>query len=415
MHETLEELLDHPPGAGLRRALHPGRGARARAGADEHQRVHPRGEGPDRRADRRLPLQPRLRQDPVAAGAARHRRAPRRDAAEVPPAGRAARAGRPAQGHLRHRHPRRRHQRADPHRAVHRPVQVRRHAGSGSSRRASSTRSPGRAGRAGFDTAGTVVVQAPEHVVENDRLRREGRRRPEEAKRKVQRKKPPEGFVTWTEDTFERLVAAEPEPLVSRMRVSHAMLLNVIARAGRPVRGDAAAAARQPRGRAGAAAAHPAGGRASTARCSPPASSSASTRRTRTAARSGSSRTCSSTSRSTSRCRRSRSAAFDTARPGGRRRTPSTWCRSSRRRWRTRGRCSAPRSTRPAARRSAEMKADGIEYDERMELLEEVTWPKPLAGAARARLRDLPAAATRGSPTTRCRRSRWCATCTSGR
>ena len=27
----------------------------------------------------------------------------------------------------------------------------------------------------------------------------------------------------------------------------------------------------------------------------------------------------------------------------------------------------------------AQMKADGIEYDERMELLEEVTWPKPLA------------------------------------
>jgi hypothetical protein len=58
--------------------------------------------------------------------------------------------------------------------------------------------------------------------------------------RKVQRKKPPEGFVTWGEDTFERLVAAEPEALVSRMRVSHAMLLNVIAREG-----DAFASMRQ--------------------------------------------------------------------------------------------------------------------------------------------------------------------------
>ena len=56
----------------------------------------------------------------------------------------------------------------------------------------------------------------------------------------------------------------------------------------------------------------------------------------------------------------------------------STSSRSSRRRSRTRGRCSARRSTRPAARRSREMKADGIEYDERMELLEEVSWPKPL-------------------------------------
>ncbi len=39
----------HPPGTGLRRALHPGGRARAGAGADQHQRLHPRGEGPDRR------------------------------------------------------------------------------------------------------------------------------------------------------------------------------------------------------------------------------------------------------------------------------------------------------------------------------------------------------------------------------
>ena len=63
----------------------------------------------------------------------------------------------------------------------------------------------------------------------------------------------------------------------------------------------------------------------------------------------------------------------------------------------------------------AEMKAEGIEYDERMELLEDVTWPKPLQELLEARLRDLPAAGTRGSPRTRCRRSRWCGTCTSGR
>ena len=50
LHETLEELLDHPAGAGLRRALHPGRRAGAGAGADERQRVHPGREGRDRRA-----------------------------------------------------------------------------------------------------------------------------------------------------------------------------------------------------------------------------------------------------------------------------------------------------------------------------------------------------------------------------
>ncbi len=91
----------------------------------------------------------------------------------------------------------------------------------------------GRAGRAGFDTAGTVVVQAPEHIVENARLVAKAGDDPKKLKR-VQRKKPPEGQVTWTEDTFERLVAAEPEALVPRMRVTHAMLLNLIARPGDP-------------------------------------------------------------------------------------------------------------------------------------------------------------------------------------
>ncbi len=91
----------------------------------------------------------------------------------------------------------------------------------------------GRAGRAGFDTAGTVVVQAPEHIVENARLVKKAGDDPKKLKR-VQRKKAPEGQITWTEEMFERIVAAEPEALVSRMRVSHAMLLNVIARPGNP-------------------------------------------------------------------------------------------------------------------------------------------------------------------------------------
>jgi len=91
----------------------------------------------------------------------------------------------------------------------------------------------GRAGRAGFDTAGTVVVQAPEYAVENHRLVQKAGDDPKKLRR-VQRKKPPEGQVNWTEDTFQRLVEAQPEALVSRMRVSHAMLLNVIAREGDP-------------------------------------------------------------------------------------------------------------------------------------------------------------------------------------
>ncbi|MFR9750335.1 DEAD/DEAH box helicase [Nocardia sp. 004] len=89
----------------------------------------------------------------------------------------------------------------------------------------------GRAGRAGYDTMGTVVVQAPDHEVENTRLLAKAGDDPKK-QRKVQRRKPPEGFVSWSEETFDRLVAAQPEPMVSRFTVTNAMLLNVIARPG---------------------------------------------------------------------------------------------------------------------------------------------------------------------------------------
>ncbi|WP_373281032.1 DEAD/DEAH box helicase [Nocardia niigatensis] len=89
----------------------------------------------------------------------------------------------------------------------------------------------GRAGRAGYDTMGTVVVQAPEHEVENARLIAKAGDDPKKLK-KVQKRKPPEGFVSWSEETFDRLVAASPEPMVSRFHVTNAMLLNVIARKG---------------------------------------------------------------------------------------------------------------------------------------------------------------------------------------
>jgi superfamily II RNA helicase len=87
----------------------------------------------------------------------------------------------------------------------------------------------GRAGRAGFDTAGYVVVQAPEHVIENERALAKAGDDPKK-RRKVQRKKPPEGTVVWTEQTFDKLVAGEPEPLGSRMRVDNSMLINVVSR-----------------------------------------------------------------------------------------------------------------------------------------------------------------------------------------
>jgi len=95
----------------------------------------------------------------------------------------------------------------------------------------------GRAGRAGYDTRGWVVVQAPEHVIENARAvaKAEAAAAKGGKKKTPVRKKAPEGQVSWTEETFTKLRDAEPEPLQPRLRVSHAMLLNVLARKGNPV------------------------------------------------------------------------------------------------------------------------------------------------------------------------------------
>ncbi|GAA1116985.1 DEAD/DEAH box helicase [Arthrobacter flavus] len=95
----------------------------------------------------------------------------------------------------------------------------------------------GRAGRAGYDTAGTVVVQAPDHVVENTRAMAKavGKFGDDQKKlRQVVRKKPPTGFVSWGKPTYERLAAGTPEALSSSFAVSHSMLLNLLERPGNP-------------------------------------------------------------------------------------------------------------------------------------------------------------------------------------
>ncbi len=89
----------------------------------------------------------------------------------------------------------------------------------------------GRAGRAGYDTAGLVVVQAPDHEVENHLATTKAGDDPKKRK-KIVRKSAPAGFVTWGEGSFERLIGGAPEPLESRMQVSAAMLINLIARGG---------------------------------------------------------------------------------------------------------------------------------------------------------------------------------------
>jgi len=88
----------------------------------------------------------------------------------------------------------------------------------------------GRAGRKGFDTQGSIVVQAPEHVIENLILDQKAKEDPKKAKNKVKRKPPEKGFIPWNEDTLVKLSQGTPEALVSRFQVSHAMILNVLSR-----------------------------------------------------------------------------------------------------------------------------------------------------------------------------------------
>ena len=92
----------------------------------------------------------------------------------------------------------------------------------------------GRAGRAGFDDAGGVVVQAPEHVIANEKALAKAGEDPKK-RRQVVRKKPPEGFVSWGQPTYDRLVGSEPETLTSQFQVTHSTVLNVLARPGDPV------------------------------------------------------------------------------------------------------------------------------------------------------------------------------------
>lgn len=91
----------------------------------------------------------------------------------------------------------------------------------------------GRAGRRGFDTRGTVVAQAPAHVIENQRLRAKAEGDAKKL-RKIVPRTPPPGFVMWTKETYLKLQNSKPEPLVSRFKIDHGMLLNVLGREDGP-------------------------------------------------------------------------------------------------------------------------------------------------------------------------------------
>jgi Domain of unknown function (DUF3516)/DEAD/DEAH box helicase len=88
----------------------------------------------------------------------------------------------------------------------------------------------GRAGRKGFDDHGWVVAQAPEHVIENKRLEAKASDGKGNKKKFVRRKPPEKGYVPWDQATLERLVESEPESLESRFGITHGMLLTVLDR-----------------------------------------------------------------------------------------------------------------------------------------------------------------------------------------
>ena len=227
LDETLEELVDDRAGAGVRRALHPGGRGRARDLAARRRARRPSSSREERDAIAEriggVPVRRRLRQDALASCCAA-------GSASTTPGCCRATAGWSS---------------SSPRPGcctvicgtdtlgvgINVPIRTVLFTGlakfDGNRQRVLRTREflqiAGRAGRAGFDTAGYVVVQAPEHVIENERAKAKADAKnaamsaEKQAKRKskAQLKKPPEGTVVWTEQTFDKLVAGVPEPLVS--------------------------------------------------------------------------------------------------------------------------------------------------------------------------------------------------------
>jgi superfamily II RNA helicase len=89
----------------------------------------------------------------------------------------------------------------------------------------------GRAGRKGFDDRGYVIAQAPAHVIENKRAEEKFAGNPQKL-RKLVKARAPEGAVSWDLKTFERLQSAPPEALTSKFSISHGMLLLMLGRSG---------------------------------------------------------------------------------------------------------------------------------------------------------------------------------------
>ncbi|UQN30291.1 DEAD/DEAH box helicase [Brachybacterium kimchii] len=101
----------------------------------------------------------------------------------------------------------------------------------------------GRAGRAGYDTVGHVVVQAPEWAVEfakeqaRVKAREEAGKAPNSAKKRKKEPKPriPDGAINWTEQNMTKLIESPPETLRPHLQITPSMELALIARPGSAV------------------------------------------------------------------------------------------------------------------------------------------------------------------------------------
>ncbi len=92
----------------------------------------------------------------------------------------------------------------------------------------------GRAGRRGYDDEGFVYAQAPEHEIEN-RVMRLKAGDDKKKQRKLKLRKPPErGYAHWDEAKYTSLIEGESEPLRSRFMVSHGLILSLLARQDEP-------------------------------------------------------------------------------------------------------------------------------------------------------------------------------------
>jgi len=88
----------------------------------------------------------------------------------------------------------------------------------------------GRAGRKGFDDEGLVVAQAPDWVIDNERL--EAKIAAGKKRSKVKKKSAPtRGYKHWDEATYERMQRSPPETLEPRFTVDHSLMVGLLQKA----------------------------------------------------------------------------------------------------------------------------------------------------------------------------------------